>query len=146
MMLAFIAGLIIIDQVVKIVVVNVLHFQYVENPGIFFGIGAGLLYNFRWVFVLFGIIALGFLFRIAKKTKVLTDYSADRTLFYALSLMIAGVVSNIVDRFLYNGNIIDFISLEIGSFATMIFNLADVMIVTGFVLLVFWSLRRFRNS
>jgi len=51
------------------------------------------------------------------------------------SLVFAGGASNLADRFLYDGYVVDFISIGIGSFHTGIFNVADVAITAGVVML-----------
>jgi len=53
----------------------------------------------------------------------------------ALSLICGGTLSNLLDRVVFGGSVIDFLSLGWGGFRTAIFNLADVAIVTGTVLL-----------
>jgi signal peptidase II len=40
-------------------------------------------------------------------------------------------MSNLVDRLLFEGGVIDFLSIGIGGFRTGIFNLADVYILVG---------------
>lgn len=45
-------------------------------------------------------------------------------------LVLAGAVSNLIDRFMYQG-VVDFISLSYGCFSWPIFNIADVCIVVG---------------
>lgn len=49
-------------------------------------------------------------------------------------LVITGSVSNIIDRFYY-GAVIDFIILQKGPFVWPVFNLADVAIVVGVILM-----------
>jgi len=55
-------------------------------------------------------------------------------------LVVAGSLSNIVDRIVYGG-VIDFISLSYGAYAWPVFNIADVCIVVGaFVMMLgIWS-------
>jgi signal peptidase II len=52
-------------------------------------------------------------------------------------LVIGGGMSNFIDRLLYGGYVVDFLNVGIGSVRTGIFNVADVFIVTGVLLLVF---------
>ena len=59
----------------------------------------------------------------------------------ALSFIIGGGASNIIDRVFYGGGVVDFMNLGIGSLRTGIFNFADVSIMIGlFALLImnFW--------
>ena len=48
-----------------------------------------------------------------------------------LMFVIGGGISNLIDRILYNGGVIDFLSIGVGTFRTGIFNLADVYILVG---------------
>lgn len=40
-------------------------------------------------------------------------------------------MSNLVDRLLYHGHVVDFLNMGIGSLRTGVFNLADVCIMAG---------------
>jgi signal peptidase II len=61
------------------------------------------------------------------------------------SLVFAGGASNLADRFLYDGYVVDFINVGIGSFRTGIFNVADVAITAGFLMLLFGAHRAGRG-
>jgi len=49
--------------------------------------------------------------------------------------IIAGSISNLIDRVIYGG-VIDFIILSYGSLSWPVFNVADAMIVLGVILLL----------
>ena len=53
-----------------------------------------------------------------------------------LSLIAGGGVGNWLDRLLHGGAVTDFVSLGMGSLRTGIFNLADVFIMAGVVLML----------
>jgi signal peptidase II len=55
---------------------------------------------------------------------------------FAIALFFAGGVSNIVDRWVYGGYVVDFINLGIGPVRTGIFNVADMFIMSGAVILI----------
>lgn len=62
----------------------------------------------------------------------------------ALSLIWGGALSNLLDRVVFGGLVIDFLSLGWSGFRTAIFNLADAAIVSGTILLgvsIIWKLR-----
>lgn len=62
-----------------------------------------------------------------------------------LSLLCGGALSNLLDRVLFGGYVIDFLSLGWNGFRTWIFNLADAAIVAGSFLSVLgiaWDLCR----
>src|SRR6185436_15158093 len=56
--------------------------------------------------------------------------------FLALGLIWAGGMSNLFDRFIRHGLVTDFILIRAGPFHTGVFNVADVAIVTGTVILI----------
>lgn len=60
--------------------------------------------------------------------------------------MLSSGVKKFPDPFLHDGRVIDFMNFGIGSFWTGIFNVADVCIITGLVLLVFHTFQPPRSS
>lgn len=54
-----------------------------------------------------------------------------------LSIITGGGISNLLDRIINNGAVIDFIQIRISVFKTGIFNLADIYIIGGSFLLGF---------
>ena len=60
----------------------------------------------------------------------------DRVAFAALGLILAGGVGNLIDRVRLDGIVIDFLNLGIGGVRTGIFNVADIAITAGFLLLL----------
>lgn len=61
---------------------------------------------------------------------------------FALALVLSGGSSNLIDRFANDGYVVDFINLGIGQIRTGIFNVADVAISVGFLMLLLQSWRR----
>jgi signal peptidase II len=59
-----------------------------------------------------------------------------------LTIITAGGLSNLLDRLIHNGKVIDFMQLHIGPFASGIFNLADIYILGGSFLLGFILLKK----
>jgi signal peptidase II len=64
----------------------------------------------------------------------------DRSLGSSIELIAAGGISNLIDRFIYNG-VIDFISLSFFGTHLFVCNLADIYITLGAIML----LLRFRR-
>ncbi len=64
---------------------------------------------------------------------------------FALALVLAGGFSNLVDRFVNDGYVVDFINLGVGPVRTGIFNVADVAITAGALLLLVQSWRKRRG-
>lgn len=106
--------------------------QYAENPGAFLGLGANVPEDLRcWIFtILVGMILAGMLLYLLFSERLARGQSA------ALSLVLGGGLGNLIDRVLHDGRVIDFMNLGIGSVRTGIFNVADVAILTGILLLL----------
>ncbi len=141
--LVLIIILIIADQVSKYVVLqnlkaietfpiiqDVFHFTYTENTGAAFSI-------FRdkkiFLLILTSLAMLGVFYYLIKLMKE----PSKILLKLSLSLIVAGGVGNIVDRFRL-GYVVDFIDFRLINFA--IFNVADIFIVVGAGLLLIDSL------
>lgn len=60
----------------------------------------------------------------------------------AVALLFAGGVGNLIDRVTSGGSVVDFINLGIGPVHTGIFNVADVAITVGALILLSAALRR----
>ncbi len=115
---------------------DLVRLQYSENPGAFLGLGANFPEEVRFLlFTLFtGVILLGlFIF-------VLVNHSIGPWITLAFSLVIGGGMSNLLDRMLYNGRVVDFMNIGVetpwGPVRSGIFNVAD-MAITGGVIFLF---------
>ena len=117
---------------------DTLRIQYAENPGAMLGIGASMPDEIRFaLFVVAVSAALVTLLAYAIGT-----HSMDKLQFFGLLLVGSGGIGNLVDRLTNKGAGIDFLNIGVGSLRTGIFNLADVFIVAGLVLVVLASTRR----
>jgi signal peptidase II len=112
--------------------------QLVENPGAFLSLGAGLSESMRfWIFS----VAVA-VFLAASLWTVFRRNDLDRFTTIGITLMVAGGVGNLIDR-LARGTVTDFLNLGVGSLRTGIFNVADIAIVVGCILMI---LSTFRDS
>jgi signal peptidase II len=102
------------------------------NPGASFGIGVGA-YS-RIVFIALALLALVILGRLYHAAP-----SADRPRAVALALICAGALGNMLDRVRSARGVVDFIDLGIREARFYTFNVADVAITFGAVLLA-WIL------
>ncbi len=109
---------------------------YIENTGAFLGLGAAWPEFVR--FTLFTLIssvvvigALGWVF--VQLWRRPGDLPWLPTL--GALVLLAGGVGNLVDRTLRNGAVVDFMNVGVGSLRTGIFNIADVQIMAGALLL-----------
>ncbi len=71
--------------------------------------------------------------------------SLGRRELAAFGLLLAGGLSNLVDRLVGGGVVVDFLNLGVGALRTGIFNVADVAITAG-ALLLLWATARPRVS
>lgn len=104
--------------------------DYRENPGGFLSAGAGWQPQTRAAVFQ---VANGAFLLIALFMSL--HYKWSRLAAVGLMLFIAGGVSNLIDRVTI-GTVIDFMNVGVGPWRTGIFNVADVAIMAGTVLLV----------
>ena len=89
-----------------------------------------------WIFVIItGVFLAGLLIYILASTK------QNLWLFIGFSLVFAGGASNFFDRVTNNGAVVDFLNLGVGSIRTGIFNIADVAIMMGGAVVIFYSFK-----
>ncbi len=79
------------------------------------------------------VLALGISFMMKLRNQ-------QRWLILALSFAIGGGIGNLIDRLLY-GSVTDFLYIKVGTLQTGIFNMADVSIMMGIGMLLFFSLK-----
>ena len=104
---------------------NFFSLTYVLNDGAAFSLFASRTY-------LLILIALVCLFFIIYELKNNLD---DRVLSIGYSLVLAGLLGNFIDR-LIDGYIIDYLSFKILGYSYPIFNLADILIVVGIIIVI----------
>ena len=76
-----------------------------------------------------GVIVLGLLVAMARG-----GHGASPSGSLGLALLTGGAVGNLIDRVAYGGAVVDFVSVGLGGVRTGIFNLADVAITAGVIL------------
>ncbi len=104
---------------------DVVQFTYIRNPGAAFGIMLGG----RWLYLVLSIIACAVLVYYLVKLP-----SIERRGRYAMMIVLAGAVGNLIDRALY-GEVTDFIDIGVGAYRWPIFNVADSAVTIGIILI-----------
>src|SRR4051812_25821751 len=105
--------------------------DFARNSGAFLSLGSTLPNPIRGAVFTWAVAGLlGFLAYLC-----LSRPSMHRRMRVALSLVLAGGAGNLWDRIAQDGHVTDFMNLGIGPVRTGIFNVADLAIVAGVVLL-----------
>ena len=113
---------------------DTLRLTLVYNPGAAFGLHLGA-YS-RWIFIVLTIGALGILWRLLQDTP-----AGDETRTLALGLVCGGALGNLMDRLRSPLGVVDFIDVGLGDLRWPTFNVADMAVSTGAILLawVLWA-------
>ncbi len=103
--------------------------RHLENEGAAFSIlqGKTLL-----LVIMTSLVALVLLY-------ILIKYK-NRLLRTSLSMILAGALGNLFDRIFREGSVIDFIEFHFGSYYFPTFNVADMLVVCGTILLAIYIL------
>lgn len=144
------AGVLVLDQVTKLVVLDrlspgtpvsvvdgFLALTYVMNPGLAFGVLGSVPHGWRWVVAL---LSLGALCALAFLTFRLLP-GGGSTAALALGLIFGGAVGNLIDRWRF-GAVVDFIDVYWRAYHWPAFNVADSAISIGVALLALRLLTR----
>jgi signal peptidase II len=113
---------------------NTVRLTLVYNPGAAFGLNLGP--QSRWIFAALTIVALYILARLYRATS-----PRDTARTVALGLVCAGAIGNLLDRIRSIFGVVDFIDIGIGDSRWPTFNVADMAVSTGAILLawVLWQ-------
>jgi signal peptidase II len=116
---------------------DMLRLQLAHNYGAFLSLGDSLSPTWRQGLWSIGVACI----LVAILVYALLARSLDRPLMVSLALILAGGASNLYDRIAYDGYVVDFLNVGVGPLRTGIFNLADMAITTG-ALIVLWTTLR----
>jgi len=141
--LAVAAAVFVLDQLTKawalvrldaahpvVVVPGLLDLTLVLNPGVAFGLFAGVPPDWRWLVTLFSLGALALLCSLA--FRIVPDGGWLGRL--ALGLVFGGAAGNLLDRWRL-GAVVDFVDVHWRGYHWPAFNLADSAITVGVLLL-----------
>ena len=143
--LTFILSIFLIDRLTKIFFINMekkfgevtieattfLNFNLIWNDGIAFGLFSfdqKIYYNFLTAFiVLITLIIFWMIYRTKKLER------------FAFMMIFGGSLGNIFDRLFYSA-VPDFIDFHVKNFHWFIFNVADIFITLGVIILIYFEL------
>lgn len=135
MIILFICGL-GIDQFTKFLISHNMHLMdsidvipgffsimYVQNKGAAWSMLEGKI-NFFYIVAIFALIVmLGFY-----------KHQQNKTIRLSLVLMMSGTVGNLIDRIAFK-HVVDFLSFNIFGYDFPVFNVADIMLVVGVIII-----------
>ena len=129
----------LIDQIVKLliktnmnlneeisIIPNFFSIQYLKNTGAAFSI----LENQTILLAITSIICISVIIYYLKKEENLTT-----AMYLSFGLVLGGIIGNLIDRIVYQG-VIDFLSFQIFNYNFPVFNIADIGITIGVLLLI----------
>jgi len=135
-----------IDQITKVIVRSKIELHEVieligdkfiltnvYNKGAFLGMGSDMNETLRILLLLvLPVLVLGYVtYYIFKNTDL------DKTSLIAFCFIIGGGIANVFDRFAF-GQVTDFFHIDLGGvFKTGIFNVADMSVTTGLIILLY---------
>lgn len=105
-----------------------LRLTYIYNPGAAFGINLGP-YS-RWIFLALSVLVLAALFGMFAFTP-----AKDRLRIGAIGLVCGGALGNLVDRIKSERGVVDFLDVGIGTVRWPVFNVADMALTVGAIIL-----------
>ena len=115
---------------------NFLSFIYTENKGIAFSMLSG-----KKILIIASSIALLFiLFKYLKKEYLSKDKD-NLLLDIGYGILFGGIIGNLIDRVI-RGVVVDFISLKIFNHYFPVFNLADLFITSGVIILLITNFKK----
>lgn len=110
------------------IVGDAIRWRLVYNPGAAFGLHLGPWS--RWIFLVVAVVAVVVLYRMARQSP-----AADLVRQVSLGAVAGGALGNLVDRIRGPQGVVDFIDVGIGTTRWPTFNVADIGVSCGAVIL-----------
>lgn len=110
---------------------DIFRLQYAENSGAMLSMGSRLSPRARfYIFTVMvgGLLTLMFAYAVFNPM--------THRMLLAMAMIMGGGFSNFIDRALNDGRVVDFMNLGIGALRTGIFNVADIFITCGAVMML----------
>ncbi len=125
----------LLDQIIKFIIDKKVLFIEVI-PKLFnihkvynYGVAFSFLENKRYLILLFSLILIYFLFNLRK------DLPKTKKYDILFGVILGGIIGNLIDR-VFRGYVIDYLETFIFGISFPIFNLADICITLGIILMV----------
>lgn len=119
----------------RVIIKNFFEFKRVTNDG-----AAWSIFSSRRLFlILIGVCAIYFI------VKFISDFKETKRNTLAFGLLLGGCLGNLYDRVIY-GYVRDFIYFKFGSYSYPIFNVADIGVVMGTILLLYACMKGEENG
>lgn len=125
----------ILDQIIKFIIDKKVLFIEIL-PKLFnihkvynYGVAFNFLENKRYLILLFSLILIYFLFNLRK------DLPKTKKYDILFGVILGGIIGNLIDR-VFRGYVIDYLETFIFGISFPIFNLADICITLGIILMV----------
>lgn len=125
----------ILDQIIKFIIDKKVLFIEIL-PKLFnihkvynYGVAFSFLENKRYLILLFSLILIYFLFNLRK------DLPKTKKYDILFGVILGGIIGNLIDR-VFRGYVIDYLETFIFGISFPIFNLADICITLGIILIV----------
>jgi signal peptidase II len=109
---------------------NFLYLRYIKNPGVAFGITLGHPLIMLTITVAI-VIVLGVLFL---RGDLFSDSPLGKS---AMVLVLGGAIGNLIDRIRFR-EVVDFIDMGIGTHRWPVYNVADIYVTIGMLILIFF--------
>ena len=125
----------ILDQIIKFIIdkkvlfIEILPTLFNIHKVYNYGVAFSFLENKRYLILLFSLILIYFLFNLRKELPETKKYDI------LFGVILGGIIGNLLDR-VFRGYVIDYLETFIFGISFPIFNLADICITLGIIIMV----------
>ena len=125
----------ILDQIIKFIIdkkvlfIEILPTLFNIHKVYNYGVAFSFLENKRYLILLFSLILIYFLFNLRKDLQKTKKYDI------LFGVILGGIIGNLLDR-VFRGYVIDYLETFIFGISFPIFNLADICITLGIIIMV----------
>ena len=125
----------ILDQIIKFIIdkkvlfIEILPTLFNIHKVYNYGVAFSFLENKRYLILLFSLILIYFLFNLRK------DLPKTKKYDILFGVILGGILGNLIDR-VFRGYVIDYLETLIFGISFPIFNLADICITLGIIIMV----------